>query len=66
MIYTPGTYQIILFTELGSKKKIKKASSYTKALKKQDKFITKHPTCSSVIILVMKNSRIINDPWGTK
>lgn len=65
MAYIPGEYHIILFNEVGSKKKVKTATSYTKTLKKQDKFLKKHSTCSSVITLIMNNSRIINDPWGT-
>jgi len=65
MIYTPGEYHILFFNEVGAKKKIKYAPSYTQALAKQDKFLKKHPTCSSVIILIMNNTRIVNDTWGT-
>lgn len=66
MIYTPGKYHILLFNEVGAKKKVKKATTFTQALKKQDKFIKKHPSCSSVIIRVMNNTRNINDSWGYK
>lgn len=34
MAYIPGEYHIILFNEVGSKKKVKTATSYTKTLKK--------------------------------
>lgn len=66
MIYKPGEYNVLFFNEVGAKKATKKATSFTNATKKQDKFLKKHPSCSSVIVLVMNNTRIIKDTWRTK
>lgn len=65
MTYIPGEYHIFYFNEVGAKRKVKTANSYTQALKKQDKFLKKHPSCSSTIILVMNNTRVLKDTWGT-
>ena len=64
-MYTPGTYQILYFNEVGSKRKTKIAKSYLRARSKADKFLKKHPTCSVSITLIMYNSRKVNDKWGT-
>lgn len=64
MIYTPGEYQILYFNEVGAKRDIQMTTSYKEAKTKTEIFEKKHPTCSTSILLVMYNSRIISDKWG--
>lgn len=64
-LYIPGEYHIYYFNEAGAKRERSTAKSYGLARADADAFEKEHPTCSTSIMLVMYNSRVIHDKWGT-
>ena len=62
--YTPGVYQVIIFNELGSrKKKMLTAASLTLAEAKAKKYLDKHQNYSTVVTRVLQNSLYSKIGW---
>jgi len=66
MKYVKGSYLLITFSRVGSKKKTKVFKNFLTAKAKLEKYLTKHPDCSAVITRVLYNSETINDKWEYK
>lgn len=65
MKYKKGSFLIIKFSKIGSKKKTSKGyDSYGTAKDDLDKWLKKNPESTGVIVRVIHNSTVVEDKWS--